>query len=186
MQRDFAKCNVLIYDENDTLLCNVKIWEHNVLENYIVVQDWPELAGVEQCKLLILTAPAPFSYIGAIRKYNFDKQIKLFEEHMEESRREIRYKTDLQGNIDSLIHDGKCFPLHTKLEVRIINISKSGMRILAKENTLSQDSRFQINVKIGENDKLLTSKIVNSRNTDPEYIEHGCRLVSMDGEINEQ
>jgi len=38
VQKDFTKCNVLIYDEKDNLLCNVKIWEHNVLGNYIVVQ----------------------------------------------------------------------------------------------------------------------------------------------------
>lgn len=185
MHKDFTKCNVLIYDEKDNLLCNVKIWEHNVLENYIVVQDWPELAGVDQCKLLILTAPAPFSYIGAIRKYNLDRQIKLFEEHMEENRQEIRYKTDLPGNIEGLVYDGKSFPLHTKLEVRILNISKSGMRILAKENTLNADDRFQIKVKIGENDKLLTCKTVNSRSTTGGFIEHGCRLVSKEGELNE-
>jgi len=162
----------------------VKIWEHNVQENYIVVQDWPELAGVDQCKLLILTAPAPYSYIGSISKHNLDKQIKLFEEHMEENRQEIRYKTDLPGNIEGLVFDGKSYPLHTKLEVRIINISKSGIRILAKENTLNADDRFQIKVKIGENDKILTSKVVNSRNVAPEYVEHGCLLVSMDGELN--
>jgi hypothetical protein len=183
--RDFTKCNVLIYDQQDNLLCNVKIWEHNAYENYIIIQDWPELAGIDRCKLLILTAPAPFSYIGSIRKYNLDKQIKLYEEHMEESRTEIRYKTDLTGNIDSLVYDGKSYPLHTKLEVRIVNISKSGIRIMAKENTLNSDDRFQINVKIGDNDKLLTGKVVNLRNTTEEYCEYGCRLVSKDGELDE-
>jgi hypothetical protein len=150
------------------------------------VQDWPELAGVDHCKLLIFTTPAPYSYRGFITKYNLDKQIKLFEEQLAESRTETRYKTDLRGNIEYLVYEGKSYPLHTKLGVRIVNISKSGLRIQAKENTLNPEDRFQINVKIGENDKLLTGIVVNTRNTPPDYIEYGCRLVSKDGELNEK
>jgi hypothetical protein len=184
LHRDFTKCNVLIYDERNNPLVNVKIWEYNEKESYIVVQDWPELAGVERCKLLILTAPAPYSYIGIVRKRGLDKLIKLYEEHMEENRREIRYKTDLPGSIESLIYNGKSYPLHTMLDVRITDISKGGMRILARDNTLIVDDRFHIHVKIGENDKLLTGKVVNSRDTPPETSEYGCRLVSKDGEIH--
>jgi hypothetical protein len=184
MQRDFAKCNVLIYDENDTLLCNVKIWEHNVLENYIVVQDWPELAGVEQCKLLILTAPAPYSYTGVIQKRGLDKLIKLYEEQMEENRKEARYATDLSGVIDSMIYDGKDYPLHTKLTVRITNISKSGIRILAKNNTLNMDDIFTIHIQIGENDKLLTGSVKNCKYTPPDHAEYGCLLVGKEGETD--
>ena len=184
MSKDFIKCNVLIYDEEGNLLVNVKIWEHNKKENYIVVQDWPELAGVERCKLLILTAPAPYAYIGVIHKHGFDRLINLYDEKETENRGESRYKVNLLGTVESLVYDGKIYPLHTMLTVQVINISKNGMRILAKDNTLNVDDRFQINIKIGENDKLLTGKVVNCRNTPPDSSEYGCRLVSKDGELN--
>jgi hypothetical protein len=184
LQKNFTKCNVLIYDDEDKQLANVKIWEHNSEENYIVIQDWPELHGVERCKLLILTAPAPYAYIGTIRKHGVDLNIKLYEEHIEENRGEVRYKTDLPGNIEYLIYDGKSYPLHTVIGVTIINISKSGMRILAKENTLSAGDRFNVHVQIGKNNKRLTGMVANSKNVTTEHTEYGCRFVSEEGELN--
>lgn len=182
MYKDFTKCNVLIYDEKNNPLVNAKIWEHNETERTIVVQDWPELNGVERCKLLILTAPVPYSYIGMASKRGPDKLIKLFEEQAEEHRREMRYKTDLPGQIESMIYNGKSYPLHTALDVKIIDISKGGMRIYAKDNTLTADDIVQVHVKIGENDKLLAGNVVNSRSAPPDHTEYGCRLVSKDGE----
>jgi hypothetical protein len=119
-----------------------------------------------------------------IHTHGSDKRIKLYEEHTEENRKEARYKTDLPGNIESLIYDGKSYPLNTELEVRIIEISKSGMRILAKENTLVMDAIFHIHLKIGENDKLLSGKVVNCKKTPPDSDEYGCRLVGEDGDLD--
>jgi hypothetical protein len=182
LDKDFSKCNVLIYDKDNNQLANVKIWEHNNKENYIIVQDWPELAGVDRCKLLILTAPAPYAYSGVMSKHNIDKIIRLYEEHVEENRREVRYKTDLAGVIESLVYEGKSYPLHTSINVRIINISKSGMRIHARGNTLTADDILNVMVKIGENDKLLTGTVVNFKDYSPEHSEYGCYLVGKDGE----
>jgi hypothetical protein len=180
--KDFTKCNVLIYDYEQNLITNAKIWEHNQIENYIVIQDWPELAGLEECKLLVLTSPTPFSYVGMPRKRGTEWFIKLFEEQVEENRREIRYRTDLPGSIECLIYGGKVHPLHTVLEVRVVNISKSGIRILAKENTLSAGVGFHIQLKIGENNKTLAGTVVNLRNTPQSLSEYGCRLMEKDGD----
>jgi hypothetical protein len=166
------------------LLANVKIWEHDVRENYIVVQDWPEFLGVERCQLLILTSPVPYAYMGMMRKRGFEKLINLYEEHIEENRTETRYKTDLTGNIESLVYDGKSYPLHTVAAVKIINISKNGLRLYAKSYTLNMDDMFYVNIKIGENDKLLAGKVVNFKDVPPEHAEYGCRLVSEVGEQN--
>jgi hypothetical protein len=180
--KDFKKCNVLIYDEADKQLANVKIWEHDTKSNTITVQDWPELSGVERCKLLILTSPVPYSYIGIARKEGLNRLIRLFEEHMEENRHEIRYKTELTGNIEALIYDKKSYPLHTALEIKVINISKSGMRLQAKNNTLTHGDRFALHIRIGENDKLLTGKVANFRDDGNTSSEYGCRLVREGGE----
>jgi hypothetical protein len=181
--KDFTKCNVLIYDEDGNPLVNARIWEHNDRENYIVVQDWPELKGVDRCRLLIMATPSPYSYMGVIRKKGLDKLINLFEEQVAENRKEQRFKTDLEGGIESLYYDGKAYPLHTKTEVRIVNISKNGMRLTAKENTFGMNDQFSVFVKIGENDKLLLGKVVNVRDTPPDA-EYGCLLVRKEGEAH--
>jgi len=183
--KDFTNCNVLIYDEEDNLLVNAQIWEHDTKERSIVIQDWPELANVKRCKLLVLTAPMPYSYLGTIHKDAFRKLIRLYEENMEENRKEIRYKIDLQGSIESLIYDGKSYPLHTELQVQIVNISKSGMRIYAKDGTLNIGDTFQINISISGNDKLLVGKVVNDRHMPPDHSEYGCKLINLDGEQSE-
>jgi hypothetical protein len=185
LSKDFKECNVLIYDVEGNLLVNAEIWEHNIKERYIVVQDWPELAGVSRCKLLILTAPMPYSYLGTIHKRSFEKLIKLYDEHMEENRKEIRYKTDLPGNIENLVYDWTSYPLHKALEVQIVNISRNGIRIQAKDNTLNVGDIFQINIKISGNDKLLMGKVANYRYISQDHCEYGCFLVSKDGEQNE-
>jgi hypothetical protein len=92
----------------------------------------------------------------------------------------------LAGSIENLVYDDKSHRLLNPLEVRIVNISKSGLRILARENDLHKENVFQINVKIGENDKLLTGRVANERIVAPGYLEYGCLLGSgKDGEPNE-
>jgi hypothetical protein len=175
-EKDFSKCNALIYDTKENLLVNAKIWEHDDKDRYIVVQDFPELKGVENCRLLILTSPAPYAYTGVIRKHGLHKLIKMYEEHTEESRKEIRYKMDLPGYIESLIYEGKANPLHTMAEVRIVNISRSGLRMCGRENTINVGDGFVINLKIGENDKSLKGEVMNDRALSPEKHEYGCKL----------
>jgi hypothetical protein len=147
------------------------------------VQDWPELAKVSRCKLLILTSTTPYSYIGVASKRGIDREIRLFEEKEAENREEVRFKTNLSSNIESLVYDDKRHPLHTPVEVKIVNISKNGIRISAKDNTLINDARFQIKIKIGENDKLLTGRVMNVKNVPPDECEYGCRLVGKDGDV---
>jgi hypothetical protein len=183
--KDFAKCNVLIYDNNGQLLTNAKIWEHNISQNYITVKERLSLVGTVQCNLLILTAPAPYSYKGTIVIHDSTAFIKLSDEHIKENRKETRYKTNLLGTIESLIYDGKSYPLLTALETQILDISRNGLRIFAKNNTLNEGDRFIIKLKLGENDKLLTGMAVNSKPVSQDDIEYGCRLVSKDGGSDE-
>jgi hypothetical protein len=107
-----------------------------------------------------------------------NKYIKLYKEQVEENRREIRYKMDLPGTIESLLFDGKSYPLHTMIDVRVVNISKSGMRIITKESALHAENKFTVHIKIGENDKRLTGEVVNFRDTPPDKTEYGCRLIN--------
>jgi hypothetical protein len=58
------------------------------------------------------------------------------------------------------------------------------MRIYARDNTLHFDDKFQLKLKIGEQDKLLTGRVMNCKVVPPDFTEYGCRLVSMDGELH--
>jgi hypothetical protein len=174
----------LIFNEDGQQLTNTKIWDHNLKENYITVKEVFSLIGVIRCNLLILTAPAPYAYRGIIMIRDSEAFIKLHDEHVTENRRETRYKTNLQGNIESLVYGEKSYPLLKALEAQIIDISKSGLRIFVKDNTMNEGDIFVIRIKLGEGDKFLTATAVNSRLVPPDQIEHGCRLVSKEGDAH--
>jgi hypothetical protein len=145
------------------------------------VQDWPELSGIDRCKVLVLASPTPFSYTGTTRKHGAERRIRLFEEKMAENRQETRYKTNIDGYVENLVYDGKEYALHTRVKVRIINISKSGLRVEADDYTFYENTLFNIHLKIGENDKTLTGKVMNTR-VMAERAEYGCRLANKDGD----
>ena len=180
IQKDFSGCNVLIYRENGDLLTNEKIVEHNKNDRTIVVQDSPALNNVKRCGLLILTEPSPYAYKGTIHKHDMlHKLIGLYQEKEAENRKSDRYKVDLPAKIDSLIINGRTYPKQTPLEVRVVNISKSGIRLRAKPNAVNKGNIFDIRVENGGKDYLrLTAEVINCSEVSPEYSEFGCRLTA--------
>jgi hypothetical protein len=177
----FNDCSALIYDQKGNKLASVKILEHYKDDNSIDVPDLPELVIGSVCEVLVLTAPTPVVYKGRIHKLAECKNIKLFKGVSSCKRRETRYLTDLPAQIEGLFYDGKLYPLHSALEARVINISKSGVRLLAKFNALNIGCRFSMRVKIGNDTKLLTADVVFRRDTPPESTVFGCHLAAQGG-----
>jgi hypothetical protein len=175
VDKDFSGCNVLIHNTNGKLLCDVKIWEHN--KNEIVIQDWPELAGVEDCKLLVMSRPSPHSYNGVMRKKGLDRIITLYDEKLEETRIEPRYDTNFFGQIEGLMYGEKIFPMHVKQDIKITSISKHGIRFVAERDAFAKGNMLQISVLIKESKKLLVAQVVNSEVTPEGKSEFGCKLL---------
>jgi hypothetical protein len=179
LYKNFTDCNVLIHDEEGNLLADVKIWEHTV--NTITVQTWPELEGVENCKLFIVSKPVPYSYSGVIRKKGFDTIITLYNEKVEEHREEARYDIKSPGYIEGMFYGEKLFPLHTKREINIVNVSKHGMCISDVKNAFNIGDKMRISVQINDNTKMLIAEVVNINPTHTDSFEYGCHLTK-DGE----
>jgi hypothetical protein len=175
-QKDFLNCNALIYDDAGELLANVLIIEHDKSDNSIVVLDtFSSIAG-KTCDVLIPMAPKPITYRGKIQNQGSQKIIRLTQENTKENRKQPRYKVDLPASVESLIYDGKPFALQTPLEVRLIDISQDGMKFGTVPNALAVGLLFQIRLKIGENDKVLSAMVVFGNDSQAGSI-YGCRTV---------
>ena len=181
MRKDFSGDNALIYDETGELLASVNIIEHDTKENAIEVRDLPTLVVGDPCRVLILTAPAPYEYRGIIRKRARSRIITLYKGEVKENRKEDRYKIDAPARVEGLICEGKVYPLHTAVKANLINISKGGMRLRAEFNALTDGAEFQLRLMVGEIDKLLNAKVVRRDDASPDYSEFSCRLLT--GEV---
>ena len=181
MQKDFLNCNALIYNEAGELLANVIIIEYDKAENLIVVLDTFSSITGKSCDVLIPMAPKPFTYKGRIQTQGNRKIIRLSQEKTTENRKDPRYKVDLPASIEGLIYDGKLFAMQSPLDVRLIDISKDGMKFSSSYNTLVIGHIFRIRLNIGGNDKVLTAEVVFCKDTPPTS-EYGCHMVEWNGD----
>ena len=169
------------------LIATVKILSYDREENSIEVQSEPILDMVKKCELIILTDPLPYAYKGTIHKPVINKSdssklIRLYQENRKENRSETRYKISLSTSADSLIFKGEPYNLHTPLDVQVVDISKSGLRLRSKLNAFADGNSFHIQLKIGGTHTKMLVEVINTIDYAPYYSEYGCRFVGKDNE----
>ena len=175
---DYTDCSILIYDQAGNHLGSTVIKYYDKVSLRIEVQALPPNLGVSDfCKVLILSTPSPCEYQGRINKEGARKTIAMFQGHEKESRAAARYKVNYPAMIENLVYEGRAYPLLTPLEVGLINISQSGVRFSAPNNSLSEDDKFQMRMKISESDKLLIAEVVNHKDNEMTASEYGCRFL---------
>jgi hypothetical protein len=177
LRGDFTGCSILIYDTNGEHLINTKIirYDRDILR--IMVEEPPVLRVGAGCKLLILTDPSPCEYQGRITKEGMNLFIAMYQGQEMEKRASQRYSVSFPAQIENLVCDGRAYPLHTPVEVGLMNISKSGIRFRAPNNTLMDGDRFQMRMKIGEGDKLLIADAIHHVDRDTGESEYGCKFL---------
>jgi len=181
MRKNFEDCNAVIQGEDDTLLGNVKILEHDTASRIIEVDNILALGSEKLCNVLILTAPLPSAYKGRISKRAGRTYISLFKESSVENRQDVRHKVDLPASIEGFICNGKAYPLHTPVNTRILNISRGGLRMRTVFNALLYGDQFQLRIKSGEMDLPLTARVIRRDDTAQQYSEFSCRLINEEG-----
>jgi len=176
---DHTGCSVLVYDPEGNHLINTRVTYHDKRTLQIMLQENPaRLEPGSICRLLIMTSPSPCEYMGRVTMVSLKKMIALYHGSEKESRRASRYEVSFSAVIENLIHEGKAYPLHTPLTVRLINVSKSGVRFRAPALALIDGDRFQMRMKIGEGDKLLIAEAVNHTDNDDGTTEYGCKFLA--------
>ena len=185
-KKDFTFCVADIYDE-DTYLTSVKIWGHNTLESYIEVQSSPVLTVGKLCNVLIRTAPDPCTFKGRVRILRGRTVIMLFGSgqniDIKSTRQTPRFKTSVLAYIEGSVYNDKIYPLHTKTEVTIVDISRGGGRLQASPDCIRAGDKLLIRLheKIADISTLFM-EVVNCDNQDEDRSEYGCRFI-IDAEV---
>jgi hypothetical protein len=175
---DYTDCSILIYDKDGNHLNNTVVTSHDKVSLRVEVEEPPpSLGNGDGCRLLILTSPSPREYQGRVVREGHRLSIAMFQGRENEKRGAVRYNVNFSALIENLICDGRAHPLHTPLEVELINISKSGVRFRAPYYSLTEGDRFQIRMKIGDGEKLLIVDVVNYKDREDKTSEYGCKFL---------
>jgi len=182
---DYTGCSVLIYDEAGKHLCDTVVTYYNRITLLIEVGETPEsLEEHDICRLLILTSPTPCEYKGRIILIGKNKLFAMYDGKESEKREESRYIVKLPALIENYICDDKVYPLHTPLNVEMINISKNGARLRMPSYALSNGDRFRMCVTINDRHKNVIAEVKNQTHDGAEVSEYGCRfLICSDGGV---
>ena len=172
----FDGCGAYIYDDSGTLLLKTTVKNHDTVNSVIEIDEAPEITDRTRYDVLILTAPSPhtFSCIAEVRRDSIE--LKLFRGERKEQRSNVRYAVNSQVEVTGYIYEGKVFDLHTPQDAILVNLSKSGVRLRMKPNSLTMDDMIQIRISSSDKPKVLSAQVVNLLNTD-EYSEYGCKLI---------
>jgi len=183
LQGDYTGCAILIYGADGEHLLDTVVTDYDKSVLRIEVEEPPpSLKTGDGCKLLIMTSPSPCEYMGRVSKEGKRFYIALYHGQEAEKRGAERYPVNFPAQIENLVCDGKAHPLQKPLEIELINISKSGIRFRAPNNSLNDGDRFQMRMKIGEGEKLLIADAVHHVDKDADSSEYGCKfLVGADG-----
>ena len=172
----FVGSTVYIYNDSETRIAESKVIAHNSDNSVIDIEYAPNVVDMGRYELLILTAPSPYAFSCVAETRGSKITLKLFRGEKKELRSNTRYKVNGIVNIIAYISDKKVFKLHSPMEAVLMNISKGGLRLKMKPNSLMMDDIFSTYVKIGESPKVLTAQVVNIKNCEG-FSEYGCKLI---------
>ena len=175
---DLTGCSVLVYDLEGNHLSDTIVTEFDKNSMRIEVEEMPAALGQgTECMMLIMMSPTPFEFHGRVIKEGTKTAIALFKGHEKESRGATRYRVDHTATIEYLVCNSRAYPLHTPLEVSVMNISKSGVRFKTPFYAMTDGDRFQIRLKISGGEKQLIADVTNHTDVQSDKSEYGCRFL---------
>jgi len=159
---DYTSNTVLIYDIYGKHIGSTHVTDHNKEEKQISVAVMPSVLKVnDDCKVMIISSPAPCEFNGKIKKIGGSLFIAMFQGQERESRSARRYPTSNPAVITGLVVDGKLHPIQTPMKVTLINISTTGVRFRAPINSFEFRDEFQMHLMIGNSQKKITARVMN-------------------------
>jgi hypothetical protein len=174
---------VVVYDDDGNRLAHSEVLDFNKTEMRLEVDELPDsIATGEVYDLLIICAPTPWEYKGRVLGSGLKREFALFQGKQRDSRGARRFKVDFHAGIEAFVSEGQIFALHKPVGIRVVNISKTGLRFVAKHTTLKFGDVFHMRMALSDsNEKQLEAEVVNTNIKEDSTAEYGCRFISEGG-----
>ena len=178
---DYTGNTVLIYDTYGNHLASTTVKEHDRDAKQIRINSIPDGLSVnDECKLFILSSPAPCEFSGKVKKIGGNPFIGMFQGQEKENRGATRYPVTTPALITVQYINGKPYPLQTPLTVTLKNISTSGVRFTAPYYSLDVNDEFEMHLIINNARKKITAKVVNNLDGSKETTDYGCIFLTVE------
>jgi len=175
---DFTNHTTLVYNTNGTHMISTSVTSYDRDARYVYLAKMPKELNInDNCKLIILTSPTPCEFMGRVKKFGGSLYIALFQGQEKESRESQRYPVSNPALITALFENGEAHRVQTPIKVMLINISTSGIRFRAPFYSFEVGDEFQMDLYIGNNQKKITAKVINSMDQKDNLSDYGCLFL---------
>ena len=178
---DFTDNTIFIYDTSGIHLKDTSVTSHDRRTQHIQVGAMPaELKINDNCKLLIMSSPAPCEFLGKVKREGGNLYIAMFQGQEKESRGATRYPVTTPAMIDSFIVDNQEHPLQNPIHVVLINISTTGVRFRAPYYSFEEGDVFRMHLVISNNKRRITAEVNNYVDEELKHSDYGCRFLMIE------
>ena len=180
MAHNYIGCSVVLHSDRWELLGTASIIAHDVKANAIELSTVPENVQIGKMHKVMIFSPNRLrEYTARADRYGGKTLFLLSKGQDKENRASERHPVDFDAVIESLTCDNKEYTLCLGINVKLVNISRSGVRFTAPFYTLLMGDIFSIRMEIGGLYKLIVAEVVNNINTEPVESQYGCRFRSI-------
>lgn len=181
---NYAGCTVFVNGNNGEKTCCATIKSHNKDEKTITINgSFPNIHKDDVVTLIIMANSGIHEYSGKMRKSITDSsysKIGLFGgKAKKDGRVSKRYTINKRATVDRLVINKQPFAFLHPLEVKVVNLSASGVLIETKPNSFNLDAIFELVIDIGKEPTRLLGQVVRVKNTDTNSAEYGCRFIKI-------
>jgi len=177
---DFTDQTVLLYDSKGNHLGNTIINNHDRGAQHIQVNVMPESLKInDNCKLLVLSSPIPYEFMGKIKRVGGNLYIAMFQGQERENRGSVRYPVRTPALVDAFIIDNEIHTMQAPIKVSLINISTTGIRFRAPYYSFEIGDEFQMYMTISNSNKRITARVINYKDNEPASSDYGCRFIQI-------
>ncbi len=182
-QQQYEGCTVFIRDENSDATVRTTIVVY--FKGSMTIQVRASLKDFSvgmHVVAVILSEHGVHEYRAVVRKITPTmSELSLYKGMVkQESRTATRYPVNAPATVVSLIAEARRMPLHTPLEVYIVNISTSGVLFRSKPDYFALEAIVELHLQIDGKVMILDATVVRMTHTDNTTTDYGCKFIELE------
>lgn len=182
-ESEIKNCRILIKNtENGQIVADTKIVRFNRLTNSVYISaDSLRERKYYNITAFIFAKKCLYEFFGTIKGALVDNEIEVLlgKSTEKESRARTRYPVALEGNIDSIIIEGRMIKLRKAIYIETINMSANGILMKADSGCFGVGDSFSLNLKMEDSEIQLNCMIVRIQNSSMLTEEYGCQISEI-------
>lgn len=172
-------CSAVIYDENGNYITKTFLRGFRKTDLSISIRkDTPGVARGTRLVIMIMHSNETSEYNGIARGIIYDmREISLFKRQHAKGRGDARFAVDAPAVVKTVIVNANKITLPIPQNVRVVNISKSGILLSSVINFFEVGVILEISMNFNGKDTLLIAQVKREMHNEDGSFSYGCKLI---------